>query len=305
MGACQSDSSGCLILGGESGFARWSLSRSPASSPWCPAVSRRTRACSIPSSETWPHETKTWQGVDASTYFDDIDDIEAALETEGATWANAAASFGATMHAEAQYARLVRRDYGDADGAIAADGWRYADTFEGSLDVAALSAASDVLARHTTTPDAGIAAIWDGWGGLVRSQGVSYLVFESTDVSSAGSTDGDDHDQRRADHEDHPVHRRIGDALNAPLAPANANRYEYAADNPINILDPTGECLLGDVFGGFFALLAGAAVVATGGLAIAEFGAGELIAGAAAAASGGPPAAGLSLASVFSFQAGC
>ncbi len=136
-----------------------------------------------------PHETKTWQGLDATTYFDDIDDIEAALETEGATWANAAASFGATMHAEAQYARLVRRDYGDADGAIAADGWRYADTFEGSLDVAALSAASDVLARHTTTPDAGIAAIWDGWGGLVSSQGVSYFVFESTDISSAGSTD--------------------------------------------------------------------------------------------------------------------
>lgn len=136
-----------------------------------------------------PRETKSWHGVDVATHFGDVDDIEAALEREGATWAKAAASFGATMHAEAQYARLVRRDYGDAGGAIAADGWRYADTFEGSLDVAALSAASDVLARHTTTPDAGIAAIWDGWGGLVSSAGVSYLVFESSDTSSAGSTD--------------------------------------------------------------------------------------------------------------------
>ena len=32
------------------------------------------------------------------------------------------------------------------------------------------------------------------------------------------------------------------DALNAPLDPSNANRYEYAADDPIDLSDPNGTC---------------------------------------------------------------
>lgn len=52
-----------------------------------------------------PRATKTWQGVDRTTYFGGVRDIEASLETERATWAQAAASFGTTMHAQAQYAR--------------------------------------------------------------------------------------------------------------------------------------------------------------------------------------------------------
>jgi hypothetical protein len=125
-----------------------------------------------------PRGTKTWQGVEETTYFDRVGDIGASLETERTTWAKAAASFGTTMHAEAQYARLVRRDYGDTGGAIAADGWRYGDTAEGCLDAASLTAASIVLARHTATPDSGTAAIWEGWGDLVSSAGVAHFVFE-------------------------------------------------------------------------------------------------------------------------------
>ena len=40
------------------------------------------------------------------------------------------------------------------------------------------------------------------------------------------------------------------DALNAPLDPANADRYAYASDDPINNSDPTGEFSFGDVIAG-------------------------------------------------------
>jgi len=138
-----------------------------------------------------PRETKTWQGVDAATYFQTVDDIEASLERQRSTWAQAAVSFRTTMHAEAQYARLVRRDYGKADGAIGADGWRYGDTYEGCLDAASLTTTSTVLARHTTTPDAGIAAIWEGWGGLVSSAGIAHFGPEPTGGTSTHDTEED------------------------------------------------------------------------------------------------------------------
>lgn len=136
-----------------------------------------------------PREMKTWQGLDQTTYLHGVEDIEASLETQRVIWAAAAASFGTAMHPEAQYARLVRREYGETDGAIGADGWRYSPPAEGCLDAASLSTASAVLARHTSTPNDGVAAIWDGWGGLVSSAGVSVLGIEMADGLPARYTD--------------------------------------------------------------------------------------------------------------------
>lgn len=124
-----------------------------------------------------PRTTQTWVGIDEETFFADVRDIEASLETQRATWAQTAASFGTTMHATAQYSRLVRREHGDSAGAIAPDGWRYGDTEEGCLDAASFAAVAAVLARHTATPGAGIAAVWDGWGGLTSSAGV--FIFDA------------------------------------------------------------------------------------------------------------------------------
>jgi hypothetical protein len=136
-----------------------------------------------------PRDMKTWRDIDDATHFDGVNYIEASLERERSTWAKAAASFGTAMHAEAQYARLVRRNHSNLDSAIGVDGWRYGSTFEGRFDAASLTAASVVLARHTTTPDAGIAAIWEGWGGLVSSAGVVRFRFESSDGAPARYTD--------------------------------------------------------------------------------------------------------------------
>lgn len=143
-----------------------------------------------------PRKTRTWQGLDQATYFHGVCDIEASLETQRVTWATAAASFGTTMHPEAQYPRLVRREYGEDEGVIAADGWRYSPPSEGCLDAASLAAASAVLARHSSTPASGIAAIWEGWGGLVTSAGVVGFEIESADGLPARYTD--EHDVHRS-----------------------------------------------------------------------------------------------------------
>lgn len=138
-----------------------------------------------------PRESQTWQGADEKTLFTSVQDFESFLETERATWAQTAASFGTIMHATAQYSRLLRREYGDSDGAIAPDGWRYGDSDEGRLDADSVATVAAVLSRHTTTPDAGTAAIWEGWGDLRReaataprfelhrNTGRGYVLFEA------------------------------------------------------------------------------------------------------------------------------
>jgi hypothetical protein len=138
-----------------------------------------------------PRERGTWLGVDTSTHFQGVEDLEAALETEPASWAMAAASFGTTMHPTAQSARLVRREYGEAENAIAPDGWRYSPPPEGCLEAASLAVLASVLAHHTGSPDAGVAAVWDGWGGLVSSAGVAHFWVEVPEGPPASSTDHD------------------------------------------------------------------------------------------------------------------
>ncbi|MGD6978833.1 MULTISPECIES: hypothetical protein [Citricoccus] len=118
-----------------------------------------------------------------------VKDIGALLEIQHATWAQAAASFGTTMHPLAQYARLVRRDYGEAEGVIAADGWRYSPPDEGCLDRTSLTVVATVLSRHSTTPETGIAAIWDGWDGLSSAGRVFDFEPEPDGERQASSID--------------------------------------------------------------------------------------------------------------------
>ncbi len=70
------------------------------------------------------------------------------------------------------------------------------------------------------------------------------------------------------------------DTLDAPLDPANANRYAYAGNDPVNNMDPTGRfnasCLLG-----------AAAGLAFTAISIAELTGSELAAGTLAAPTGG------------------
>lgn len=118
-----------------------------------------------------PRATGSWASINQETYFDGVDDIDALLETEPASWQNAADSFGTQLHAEAQFRNLVRSHEDLAGAMIAPDGWRYLEPAEGHVPASTLATTSAVLARHTSTPRDGVAAIWEGWDGLTSAAG--------------------------------------------------------------------------------------------------------------------------------------
>ena len=95
------------------------------------------------------------------------------IDEERITWAQAAAAFASTMHPLAQWHHLVdkHRAVPGEDGPRDAAGWRYSEPAEGELADDLLAAAARHLAVHTTTPDGGYVALWEGWGGLLGFHG--------------------------------------------------------------------------------------------------------------------------------------
>lgn len=94
------------------------------------------------------------------------------LVDEPAPWADAAAAFGTTLHALAQWQHLVRTPAdGDWRTRVAPDGREFTCPDEGRMPAALLAAISEHLIAHTSTPDAGFVAVWEGWGGLLGGHG--------------------------------------------------------------------------------------------------------------------------------------
>ena len=88
--------------------------------------------------------------------------------TARVTWAETAEAFGTTMHALAQWHAVTgaTEPYG-ADGRV--NGAEYQGGEEGFLEPELLTAVVQTAVEHTTTPRAGFAAVWEGWGDLVGS----------------------------------------------------------------------------------------------------------------------------------------
>lgn len=91
---------------------------------------------------------------------------------EPTTWSETAAAFGTTLHPLAQWQRIVRTPVdGDWHTRISPDGREFTAPVEGTLPHALVSAIASHLIAHTTTPDAGYAALWEGWGDLLGHLG--------------------------------------------------------------------------------------------------------------------------------------
>lgn len=101
---------------------------------------------------------------------------------EPVTWAHTAEAFGTTLHPVAQWNRIVRTPpEGDWHTRQAPDGREFDSPATGSLSPDDLSTLATHLVAQTTTPDKGVAAVWEGFGGLVGHMGHSpsrgFLTF--------------------------------------------------------------------------------------------------------------------------------
>lgn len=93
-------------------------------------------------------------------------------ENELVTWAEAAATTGRIVHALAQWHAVVDSpDMVNFDESL----WPYGSPTAGSLDEEALGPLLNVLSAHTTTPDDCIYGLWEGWGWIYGSPGITAL----------------------------------------------------------------------------------------------------------------------------------
>ncbi|MEO8219223.1 MAG: hypothetical protein ABI563_00355 [Specibacter sp.] len=122
-----------------------------------------------------PEDTRTWHGHEAPS--------ECGMEDEVVGWSAVAEAFGKQMHALAQFDRLPGPKT-PSMGSLDAAGWRYSSPDLGNLAPDVLAAAAIHLCDHTGTPDQGVTAVWNGWGGLGSSAGYVELSF------SEGAADG-------------------------------------------------------------------------------------------------------------------
>ena len=114
-------------------------------------------------------------------------DTRPEIDEERVSWAETALAFGTTMHALAQWQRIVGpRVVEGEDGPRDAAGWRYADPPPGLLEADLVAAVAETLVAHTTTPDDGFIAVWEGWGGVVGGMGYgpSRVLYATSDGSS-------------------------------------------------------------------------------------------------------------------------
>lgn len=105
---------------------------------------------------------------------------------EETTWAATADAFGTTMHALAQWERIVQVPR-DVTTRIAPDGREFSAPEIGALAPEKLTRLATLLAAHTATAEGATVGLWPGRGGLVgfMGQGPSRAFFQFGDPDSA------------------------------------------------------------------------------------------------------------------------
>jgi hypothetical protein len=137
-----------------------------------------------PATRDRPADTGTWRGHSRPT--------ASEIDVEPVSWSRVAEAFGTSMHPLAQFHRLIRPQSADYHEVIDAAGWRYGAPHPGNLDVRVLARLVSILCRHTASPHSGVAAVWEGWGGLTSPAGFSRLILVDADSTSTVPSSGTD-----------------------------------------------------------------------------------------------------------------
>lgn len=116
-------------------------------------------------------------------------------ERRSPSWHELTIELGLMWHPLVQWNSLIAAsgEDGNWNGTPGLEGWRYSAPAMGSIPAALLARLARVLASHTTTPDSGQAAVWEGHGGLMSNDGYTYITFFSDD-----DDDDDDDAEERA-----------------------------------------------------------------------------------------------------------
>lgn len=115
-----------------------------------------------------PQDTGSWYGHPRTDVF--------PLDEQQVRWSDVAGAFGTKMHPLAQFHRLLGQ-VPSRQEILDSEGWRYSEPLTGNLAPDTLAAVASRLCEHTSTPNKGVSAIWEGWGGLTSSIGYAQLTF--------------------------------------------------------------------------------------------------------------------------------
>ena len=129
--------------------------------------------------------TGTWAELIEQQESDPYTPTPERIDETGVTWktvadVHAPAGSKAALKPDALSHTLLGLSYGEHRDTESPDGWRYHSPEEGNLVAPVLARVAAILAEHTTTPDRGVAAVWEGWGGLTSGQSMGFLFMVET-----------------------------------------------------------------------------------------------------------------------------